>query len=64
MFITLTIDTSKKRKLRLHKKKFTAKSGWRRSLNTKKRSFHHKIAAWKRSFRTKNYKLGGQVAMF
>ena len=64
MFITVTIDTSQKRKLRLHKKRFNSSTGWRKTINTKKRSLHHRIAAWKRSFKTKNYKLDGQVAMF
>ena len=64
MFITLTIDTSQKRKIRMHKKNFNPSTGWRKSINSKKRSLHHRLAAWKRNLKTKSYKLDGQVAMF
>ena len=64
MFITLTIDTSQKKKLRLHKKKFNPSTGWRKSVNVKKRKLSHRIATWKRNLRTKQYKLNDQVAMF
>lgn len=64
MFITLTIDTSQKRKLRLHKKKFNPASGWRKAMNVRKRTLSHRIANWKRGLRTKQYNLQDQAAMF
>lgn len=64
MFITLTIDTKQKQKIRINKSKINVASGWREAVHTKKRSFHHKIAVWKRSWKMNHYKLDGQTAMF
>ena len=66
MFITFTIDTSKKRKqkVRMHKKKFSAASGWRKTLHVKKRSMWQKIKAWKRTLGPKQYKFGEQTVIF
>lgn len=64
MFITLTIDTTQKRKVRAQKLKVKASKNWRGAMNAKKRSLHHKIAAWKRSLRSGYYKMDGQVAVF
>ena len=64
MFITLTIDTSQKKKLRMHKKRFTPRTGWRKSMNVKKRKLSHRIANWKRRLGQKQYELQDNVAMF
>lgn len=66
MFITFTIDTRQKKskKIRMHKKKFNASSGWRKTVISKKRSFWQKIKAWKRSLGAKQYRLGEQTIIF
>lgn len=66
MFITLTIDTSQKKNsfINLHRSKIDAKSGWRKAIHVKKRSFFQKFKAWRRSLKSGQYKLGGQIAMF
>ncbi|MDA1060774.1 MAG: hypothetical protein O3B47_03200 [bacterium] len=66
MFITLTLDTTRqnKSKIRLHKKKFNAASGWRKNIHSKKRNLFQRIKAWRRSLKARHYKLDGQVAMF
>jgi hypothetical protein len=66
MFITLTIDTSQKNKnkIKMHKNKFNAASGWRKKIHTKKRNLGQRFNAWKRSLKSHSYKLDGQIAMF
>ena len=67
MFITLTIDTTRKTKnkvVKMQKNRFDASKGWRKKIHTKKRSVVQKVQAWRRSLRTPQYKLDGQVAMF
>jgi len=66
MFITLTLDTTRqnKSKIRLHRKKFDASSGWRKKIHSKKRSLWQRVKAWRRSVKDHHYKLDGQIAMF
>lgn len=66
MFITLTINTNQNKKsfINLHKSKIDAKSGWRKAVHVKKRSFFQKLKSWPRNLKPGQYKLDGQVAMF
>ncbi len=67
MFITLTIDTSIKKKksaVRMKRKKFNPAAGWRKAVHVKKRSLWQRIKSWKRSLRGGDYKLDGQPIMF
>lgn len=64
MFITLTIDTNQKKKIRLFKKRFDASTGWRKTLHSKKRNLWQRFFAWRRSLKDHHYKLDGQIAMF
>lgn len=64
MFLTVTIDTTQKNKIRFHQKKFDATSGWRKAINSKKRNWMQRFMAWRRSLKRKQYKLDGQIAMF
>jgi hypothetical protein len=58
MFITLTIDTTVK------KKKFDASKGWRKAVFTKKRSLWQKFLSWRKSLKNQNYKFEKQAVMF
>lgn len=68
MFITLTIDTNKKKKaktVRFSKKKFDPARGWKKRINVfKRRTALQKVKAWYRSIKNGTYRLDGQVAMF
>ncbi len=66
MFITLTIDTNKKKKspVRVHKRNFNPAKGWRKAVHFKKRSVFQRIKDWRKSLKHGQYSLDGQVAMF
>ncbi len=65
MFLTITIDTSEKRKelIKMRKKKISAKKGWRKAPNVRKTSIIQRFQSWRRTFRTGYYKFGRQIAM-
>jgi hypothetical protein len=66
MFITLTIDTSlkKKKSVRMKRRKFNPAKGWRQPVFTKKRSLWQRMKSWRRELRGGNYQLDGQPMMF
>lgn len=66
MFITLTIDTSqkKKQKVRMNKSSVNPAFGWRKPVNGKKRGLWQRIKSWRKKIRDGVYKLDGQTAMF
>lgn len=65
MFLTITIDTSEKKKnlIQMKKKKINAKRGWKKPSNVKKLNFIARLKVWRKSFRVGYYKLGKQIAM-
>jgi len=71
MFITLTINTTRKKTpkksvVRIHKRNADAAKGWRKKVHMKKRSVAQRMkAAVRKSMRHGHqYRLGGQTAMF
>ncbi|MBU1151216.1 hypothetical protein KJ632_00130 [Patescibacteria group bacterium] len=64
MFLTITIDTQKKQKLKMNRSKICPKKGWRKAFNMKKRSFWQKIVTLRRSMKKHSYKLNDQTVMF
>jgi hypothetical protein len=66
MFLTITIDTSQKKnkKVRMNQNKVNASKGWKRSINSKKRSLVQKIRVWRRSMKGAGiYKFGDHAAV-
>lgn len=66
MFITLTIDTHKKKKsiVKMHTSNINPASGWRQKIYMQKRSMWQRLKTYKRSLKPHQYSLDGQVAMF
>lgn len=67
MFITLTIDTSikkKKNSVRIKRQSVNVAKGWRMAIHSKKRSFMQKMKDWRADAKRSSYKLGDQAVMF
>lgn len=66
MFITLTVDTSIKKKsgIKVRRRKMDPSKGWRKAIHVKKRGLWQRIKSWRRSLRGGKYKLEGQGVMF
>lgn len=64
MFITLTIDTAQKKKVKVNKSSINPAFGWRRAVNVKKRGLWRRIKSWRRKVQDGVYRLNDQTAMF
>jgi len=66
MFLTITIDTSQKKKssVMMKKRKIAPCDGWRKALNKKRRNLWLRVVRARKTFKNGNYRLDGQRAMF
>lgn len=69
MFITLTIDTHRKKAsaVMMKRRKINPSNGWRTTINRKRRNMWLRVRDWKKSLKRGQYrlaKIGSQVTMF
>lgn len=67
MFLTITIDTNKKKNkpnMKINKSRINAAAGWRKVVHAQKRGIVLKVKQWRKKMLKPEYKLAGQRVMF
>ena len=64
MFLTITIDTAQKKKVKINKSRISPTKGWRKMFGMKKKSLMNKFIVVRRPISQPEYILNRQTSMF